>query len=285
MDYYEPVVMTPLAIQPIALQPGEWIDQDVQKDTIYLHHTAGGHRPDWTVQGWNVDRSKLGTRRRVATAYVIGGRSSINGSEEWDGVVVRCYPDNHWCHHLGVRSPARLEQRSIGIELCNYGYLDLSHDGRFFSYVRKPIPEDQVEELAQPFRGYLYYHRYTKPQLESLHSLLGELADRHNVDLRSGLCEWISREALELPSNLSVRSRQRWLNRHGFVGSDGQPLVEDGIRGPRMEWAESSVGRCAFEYNPQAYCGHPGVWTHSNVRSDKTDCSPQRDLIELVLSL
>lgn len=45
-------------------------------------------------------------------------------------------------------------------------------------------------------------------------------------------------------------------------------------------------GANAFEYQTSAVAGRPGLWTHTNYRkSDKWDCSPQPNLIEMILSL
>ena len=41
---------------------------------IYLHHTAGSHRPDWVVASWERDKTGSGGVRHIATAYVIGGK-------------------------------------------------------------------------------------------------------------------------------------------------------------------------------------------------------------------
>ena len=41
----------------------------------------------------------------------------------------------------------------------------------------------------------------------------------------------------------------------------------------------------AFLLNNDALAGKPGVWTHTNVRKDKFDCSPQDNLIAMIKSL
>jgi hypothetical protein len=131
----------------------------------------------------------------------------------------------------------------------------------------------------------MYYHRYTDAQLESLRALLVSISADHGIDLRSGLREWLDREQLRLPEGLGVRETQQWLNDHGFVGKSGRRLAVDGVLGPETEWARRSVGKSAFEYKADAYAGRPGLWTHTNVRTDKSDCSPQLGLIELIRSL
>ncbi len=40
-----------------------------------------------------------------------------------------------------------------------------------------------------------------------------------------------------------------------------------------------------FDINPEALNGKPGLWTHANVRNDKTDCYPDPHLIEMLNGL
>lgn len=42
----------------------------------------------------------------------------------------------------------------------------------------------------------------------------------------------------------------------------------------------------AFEFNEDAYYGRiKGMWSHTNVRKDKVDMFPQKELIDMLLSL
>ena len=221
---------------------GEYYADIRKKDTVYLHHTAGGHRPDWTIDGWKHDRTKTGGKLAVATAYVIGGISTVNADASFDGHVYRAFDEKYWAHHLGLKQQnnRNLNQRSIAIEICNYGPLVLNKEGKFINYVNREVPASMVATLDEPFRGYKYYHRYTDKQLESLRSLLLGISERHDIDIRRGL-----RECFQVPY------------RHSF----------------------------AFELKEDASTGSPGLWTHSNVRKDKSDCFPQPELIDLILSL
>lgn len=276
-----------LTVTDHTLSPGEWIDEPTPKDTIYLHHTAGGHDPASVAAWWDADRSTSGRRQRIGTAYVIGGRSTRDGDASMDGRTVRCFPEEHWSYHLGVAGTAgALDRRSIGIELCNYGWVVQSQrDGRFYSYVNHPVPDDQVVTLDRPFRGYLHWHRYTDAQIATLKTLMKELARRHGIDLRAGLRPWLDRQELALPDGLTVRRQQRWLNDHGFTDHEGKKLAVDGDDGPRTRSAREKVGEWAFEYRDEARAGQPGVWTHTNVRKDKFDCSPQPKLLAMLRGL
>lgn len=231
-----------LNIKKIPLETGEYYTDVVAKKTIYIHHTAGSHRADWTVNGWNQDRNSEGERIRVATAYVIGGISTTDGNADWDGVIVNCFDDKLWAHHLGLKTSnnTQLNKESIAIEICNYGYVTKGKDGKWYNYVNKPVPDNQVVELAKPFKNYTHYQKYSDKQLASLKALLQDIAARHTgINLKAGL----------------------------------KPLLDAG------------KGVDAFELSNDALAGAGGVWTHTNVRTDKFDCSPQPALIDLIRSL
>lgn len=275
-----------MQIKDIFLGSDEYFHTEFNKTTIYLHHTAGGHRPDWVVSGWDKDSNSDGSIRRIATPFVIGGKSTTDGDTTWDGVVVRCFPENMWAWHLGAKDTnGTFDKISIPIEICNYGQLTRSKDGTFFNYVNKVVPDDQVVELPNQFRGFKYYHKYTDKQIDSLRELLILLANKFNINLRMGLREWMDKESLVLPRNLPIVEQQKWLNRYGFVGKNGLPLDEDGVWGENTNWAVQSVGKSAFEFNPLTLNGYPGVWSHSSIRQDKSDCSPQPNLIAMLKSL
>jgi len=275
-----------MTVKDIFLDIDEYYPTDFNKSIIYLHHTAGGHRPDWVVNGWNKDSNANGSTRRIATSYVVGGTSTRNGDTDWNGVVVRCFPESNWAWHLGANGTnGMFDKTSIGIEICNYGYLTSSKNGQFFNYVNSSVPENQVVELGVPFRGFKFYHKYTDEQLDSVRSLLIDLGNRFNIPLHLGLVENLRRESLIMPNNLSILDQQKWLNSYGFIGKNGKPLTEDGRWGANTAWAVQAVGISAFEFNPATLTGHPGIWSHSNIRKDKTDVNPQPNLISMLNSL
>lgn len=275
-----------MEIKDIFLGTDEYFPVDFKKSTIYLHHTSGSHRPDYVVQGWNKDHNSDGTSSRIATSFLIGGKSTRDGDSSWDGVIVRCFPESQWAWHLGAKNTNGLfDKISIGIEICNYGHLVKSKTGQYMTYVNTPVPEDQVAELKFPFRGYKYYHKYTDNQLNSLRELLIFLGNKFSINLKMGLQEWINKESLIMPNGLSIMNQQKWLNQHGFIGKNGKSLIEDGMWGENSAYAVQSIGRSAFEFNPLTLNGYPGVWTHTNIRTDKDDCSPQLNLITMLRSL
>ena len=87
-------------------------------------------------------------------------------------------------------------------------------------------------------------------------------------------------------------AQQKWLNAQGYIGGNGRALTEDGLAGGSTSntnyaidsYKQDLQGK-AFELNKQALAGAEGVWTHTNVRSDKFDLSPQPAVIEMIKSL
>lgn len=234
-----------LAIYDCLLSDDEYIKKQTKKNTIWLHHTAGGSRPDWTINGWASDYAKNADGSvvidingkpklsRVGTHYVIGRSSSSSFDTSWDGKVLRAFDDRFWAYHLGINHPKseELNSSSITIEICNYGPLTLSKDGRFLNYVNKPISEKDVVELSRPFRGYKYWERYTEKQLDSLSKLITYVQSRWNIPIESSIYN--------------------------------------------EDW---------FEYDERWFEGG-GLRSHSQVRADKFDLFPQKELIEMLNSL
>ena len=248
---------------------------------IFVHNC----RPDYVVQAWNKDQNEDGSLRRIAVSFVIGGKSTRDDDSSWDGVIVRCFPESQWAWHLGAQNTnGMFDKISIGIEICNYGPLTKSRTGQFMTYVNTVVPDDQVVALDKPFRGFSYYHKYTDNQLSSLRELLLYLSGRFGINLKMGLQEWINKESLIMPNNLSILDQQIWLNQNGFVGKDGYSLDEDGVWGENSAWAIQSIGKSAFEFNPLTLNGYPGVWSHSSIRTDKYDICGQPNMIQMLKS-
>jgi N-acetyl-anhydromuramyl-L-alanine amidase AmpD len=188
------------------LEKGEFFQENTPKTVFYLHHTAGGHRPDWVIDAWNtddvVDKTGKLSPRSVATSFVIGGVSTRDPRDtSFDGKIYRAFDENFWAHHLGtsLKNNRQLNQISIGVEVCNYGYLRKGTNGQFFTYVNNIVPPHMVVELDKPFRGYKYYHKYTDKQIESLKFLILEMKKKFpNIQLKTPL---LSPEGFELNSN------------------------------------------------------------------------------------
>jgi N-acetyl-anhydromuramyl-L-alanine amidase AmpD len=157
--------------------------QKLPKNKIVLHHTAGSHNPYYVVDGWRANKNKVGT------AYVIGGMDNnikLPYPDLYDGTILEYFNPDHWAHHLGINETNyAITKSSVGIELCNYGYLIKNDRFQYLTYHGQVVPESQVEQCK--FRGYDYYEKYTEAQIQSLKELLLELATRYSIDLHEGI--------------------------------------------------------------------------------------------------
>ena len=231
-------VITPsesgLAIKDYMLKDDEYCKEIVSKTQIYLHHTASGHNPFTVIDVWERDKfDSKGKRKinRISTAFVMGGLSTRGGDDQYDGVIARCFNEKYWGYHTGWLGRTS-DAPSIGIEICNYGYLTKNRDGKFINYVGGIVPEDQVCDLGKDFRGHRYYHKYTDKQLEQTKKLILDLSARFNIPIEDIVYDW--------------------------------------------DW---------FEYDPNKWKQGKGLRTHVQVRRDKTDLSPQPNLIKMLNSL
>lgn len=166
------------------------MDTSSKKCQIYLHHTAGGPNPYGVVDYWNYNSEK------VATPFIIAGYHVKNKAGQlWkDGDIIQCFSSKNYAYHLNVSSKGNkapsqyktsandqdLAERSIGIELCNYGYITRKGD-QYFSYTGSQVSENNIITYNNRFKGNLYYERYTLGQISSLRELLIYLCDRYNI--------------------------------------------------------------------------------------------------------
>lgn len=278
-----------MEIKKYFLPENEYYPIQTKKKTIVLHHTEGGHRPDWVIQGWDKDKTKGGKILKVATQYVIGGKSTRDGNRDWDGAIFQAFPDEMWAHHLGTKNTnnAELNMQSIGIEICNYGPLIKSSNGMYFNYVNGLVPEEDVIDLGKNWRGYRYYHKYTDNQIESTLYLIRKLSDKFNINIKKGILELFERINPNI-GDMSVIEKQKFLNMKGYFGINGKPLTEDGVDGSNTRYATRTYMDAirgnwgAFEYNQLANHGGEGIWSHTNYRKDKSDVYPDPRLIEML---
>lgn len=220
------------------IQPeGEYIKQESPKTIVVIHHTAGSHRADWTIEGWSSDKTASGQKLRVSTAYVIGGLDRTGSDKDkMNGIIYRAFDDKYSSYHLGLNSLLnnQITMASVAIEICNYGGLSKTASGKYMNYVNNEVAASEVIDLGSDFRGSRYYHKYTEAQIAALKELLQNIATTHKIDLKKGMFEY---------------------------------------------------GDSAFNLNQNALHGAAGLWTHTNYRLDKSDCSPQPNLIQMLKGL
>jgi hypothetical protein len=224
-----------LTITDQILEDGEYVTEKPSKNSIFLHHTAGSHDPRNVITGWNKDRNpKDKTKRlRIATAFVIGGLDK-NGTDKdgMDGKIYRAFNEECFAWHLGVKNAAnttQLEKQSIGIELCNYGPLTKTTDGKFITYVKSEMHLSQVCDLGFQFRKFQLYQRYSDKQIASLKELLIFLGSKFKINLKLGLFPII-----DLPNG------------------GGLELNKDALAGNPGIWSHTSVRLDKYDIHPQA---------------------------------
>lgn len=171
-----------MKIKKVHMSPSSYYGGPTTKHWVILHHTAGHSNPLSTIKNWDTDN-----RGRIGTQYVIGGLNAATGKGQYDGLICEAFPSQAFAWHTGTGSSA-LHLHSIGIELCNIAY---SINGE--SYVGSTIIPSQEVTLQTPFRGHLFWHRYSDKQLASLKNLLLHISVAHNIDLHTGLYEWVKK--------------------------------------------------------------------------------------------
>jgi hypothetical protein len=75
-----------------------------------------------------------------------------------------------------------LDKISIGVEICNWGWLT-ERSGEFYTYVGSKIPKERVIALDKPYRGHTYWEAYTDAQIESVRELLVLWRDRYGIPI------------------------------------------------------------------------------------------------------
>ena len=283
--------MSDFTITKQILPDDEYFKSETKKTILVLHHTAGGHRPDWTISSWDKDKTSKNESIRIATSYVIGGKSVRDGDQTYDGKIYCAFEDKYWAHHIGLKTSnnANLNKHSVGIEVCNYGPLTLTKDGKFLTYVNSVVPQSDVIDLGKPFRGYRYWHNYTNEQLESLEFLIKDLVSRHGINKELGLKEVLTKK--KNLASMSVKQKQDFLNSKGYVGMDGKKLTADGVMGANTKDAERMYNDSkrgdinSFELNDLAVLGGFGIWSHTSYRKDKSDMYPHPKLVEILKNL
>lgn len=190
-----------LQIADHLLSDDEYYKEIFKKDIIVIHHTAGSSNPINSIDGWESDKSSDGGILKVGTAYVMGRSSSSSADTQFDGKIYRAFDPKYWCHHLGTKlaNNKNLNQRSIGIEICNYGPLKRTKDGRYLNYVNREVRADQVVALPTLWKGYTYFEKYTAGQIAALKTLLVELGNTFNIDIKTQVtADWFQLNSIAM---------------------------------------------------------------------------------------
>lgn len=212
-----------------------------QKKQIYIHHTVTPPDP------LDFYRYLQGVSHPFGTFSVIAGKpyNPVSHTHFRDGEIFQLFPSKYWSIHLGIHLNGNhipemyktknrcreLEKNSIGISLCNWGWLEWKN-GCFKPQgdpLKPVISNDEVIQYTTGYRGHQYYQKYSLAQIESLRQLLVFLCEEYQI-----------------PKTYN----------------------------PDM-----------WEINEAALSGKPGIYSHSSVRTDKDDCHPQPELVQMLMDL
>lgn len=168
-------------IKQVAFPESQYIKEEHPKKQIYLHHTAGNASGENVFQGW------AGNKERIATCVSISGK----GSNTVDGQIIQGFSSKYWAYHLGLKESTfqsvgvpyqSLDKISIGIEICNWGQLT-EKNGKFYNYVNKVVPADEVIKLDKPYKKHQFFHNYTDAQIASVKDLLLLWNNKYGIPL------------------------------------------------------------------------------------------------------
>lgn len=159
------------------LKESEYVKGPIKPEYIFLHHTAGWHNPYNVVSAWNRDN-----RGRIATEFVLGGQSVLGNDNKYDGEIVQAFPEGNWASHLGATGSSHMHKNSVGIEVCNFGYIV---SGK--TYTGHVAHESQVVTLKKAFRKFKTWHKYSDKQISQLRDLILFIGNRDSIDVNEGL--------------------------------------------------------------------------------------------------
>lgn len=166
-----------LDIKEYYMPKNEYKPGPINPEYVFLHHTAGWDNPYNTITQWSND-----SRGKIATEFVLGGQKITDNADTYDGTMVQSFPKGNWGYHLGRNGSNHMHINSVGVEICNFGWLK---EGKTWSGAI--AHEKQIVKLPKKFRGHDYWHRYSDKQLKSLELWLKWIAERDNIDITEGL--------------------------------------------------------------------------------------------------
>ncbi len=164
----------------------------------------------------------------------------------YDGRIKQLFNSRYWAHHLGMKDGFNLARNQESIGIEIDSWGPLAYiNGKFFSYTGTEVPESRVTRYSIAFKT------YPKSAFFDKVSVTGE---------KCYFFESYTPAQIETVRHLTL-----------YLGKlYGIPLEYN----PTM-WDVSS----------EAIEGKHGIWTHVSYRTDKLDCHPQPELIEMIKKL
>jgi hypothetical protein len=238
-----------LQIEKYLLPKGEYKNGPTNKEFLFLHHTAGWQNPYKCIDSWGRD-----SRGSIATEFVLGGQSIKGNDKKHDGTLLQCIPEGGYGWHLGKNGSQHMHTHSVGIEVCNFGQLT---KGGY----KKKVDGKKVWIEKDPNTYYAY--QGTAADINQVCKLDKEFRGyKYWHKYSDAQIEALKEFILHIADRDNINVREGLIEAIKANGADG------------------------FEFNSDAYYGKvKGMWTHTNVRTDKTDLFPQAELIDMLLSI
>jgi len=238
----------------------DYFREKTNKTQIVLHHTVSGDNIASDILWWQQQVSKSGDK--VATAFIVGRR----------GEIFQLFSTDYWAYHLGISSTiinennlsgsanTTLSENSVGIEIDSWGGL-INSGGYWY-----PATSDDHN-----------------PQQYIANTKVEPIKDVVTYDATNGY-----------PNGY-----------HGFYAferyTDEQiNIVKEIIIAVQSKFKDIKLGYANDIYNvdmwgtevggkwkpvQDALVGKSGIWSHVSYRYDKSDCHPQKELIDMLKSL
>jgi len=216
------------------------------KKIIVLHHTVSGPGIRGDIQHW------LSLTDRIATCIIIDDK----------GVANQCFSSKYWAHHLGIKSSylqaqgftdwttrnVELNRSSIAIEIDNWGGL-VQGDGasKQFGLKSDGTPNMILTEAGKFYAAY---------------------GNKVDCVVQEYTEPFRGYKFYEKYSDAQIKTI-------------GELLLLWHIKyGIPLDYHDDM-----WDISKRALGGEPGIWTHVNYRTDKSDCHPQPELIEMLKTL
>ncbi len=156
----------------LRLSPQDYFYNAGNKTGICIHHTVGGSAES-SFNWWQRDG------RTVGTAYLI----------ERNGKIHEVFDPKGWAWQFGLNwssaEKIKFEKRFIGIEIASEGGL-VEADGKLYCFdrvsSRTEKSRDEAFDFGEKYRGYRYFDKYEKEQVDSLIQLINHLTETFNIE-------------------------------------------------------------------------------------------------------
>lgn len=150
------------------LPEGQYVKEETKKDLLVLHFTAGGSAAS-AFNTWKNDKD------RVATAFIL----------DVDGTIYQTFDPKYYAFHLGFKGSWKNDQRSIAIEIANFG--PLKKDGeKLYSWPNNYKnfycnASEAYKYTNRSFRGFDYFAAFTESQIKKIGGLVEHITTTYNI--------------------------------------------------------------------------------------------------------